>query len=87
MTLHELLSSMQDINVEVHYYKNHIEHKEGCPCKEIDYRSGSCTDVAISHLMKKNEVNWNNCIVFYVGFTTNRSRTLRINVEATDFND
>ena len=92
MTLHELLKPMQDINLEVHYYKNHEHYKEGHPCEEIEFQTGDCNSLSIRHFNHKVRVDnkivdWDNCEVFYVGYTTTRSRILRINVEATDFND
>ena len=87
MTLHEILKSMQDVKLEVHYYKNHLNYKEGCPCKEIFYKSGDSTEVAVFHLMNNSHINWDKCTVFYIGYSTPRSRTLRINVEAEEFND
>ena len=91
MTLHELLITMQDINLEVHYYTNHKHYKPGVSCKEIQVQSGNVNPVCIEHFHRKvrfegEVIDWNKCEVFYIGFTTNRSRILRINVEATEFN-
>lgn len=92
MTLHELLKPIQDMNVEIHYYTNHINYKQGVACKEILVQLGNSNPVCIKHFEGKirfegKKIDWNKCEVFYVGFTSNRSRTLRINVEATEFNE
>lgn len=91
MKLNELLKTMQDLNLEVHYYKNHSlkldsEHKP-IPCKEIGVETGSDSSIITRHYMQKRDIakiDLSKCEVFYIGFTTSRSRTLRINVEVLD---
>jgi hypothetical protein len=81
---------MQDMNLEVHYYKNF--QKPGNPCKELCIEKTDSNTLSIKHFEGKVKsegriIDWNTCKVFYVGFTTNRSRTLKVNVEVADFNE
>lgn len=87
-TLYDLLMPMQDINVEVHIFKNfsYKTDKDGnvLPVEEIMEVQGRCNDVCIKFMSEKYEIDWHNTNVFYIGFASNRSKKIKINCEFFD---
>lgn len=81
MTLFELLTTMQDVNVDLHLYENYTydENNEGKHCEEIKNVKGTSNQVFIQ--LSSNGINTKFIDVFYIGYVSSHSRTLRVNGE------
>ena len=84
MTLFELLTIMQDVNVDLHLYKNytHNEDNQDKKCEEVYNVEGTNNDVFLTLCNKGYPLALIK--VFYIGYLSSRSKVLRVNAEVEE---
>ena len=80
MKILEVLHAMQDVEVEIHVFKNFKSPKVDEPVSEIIVLEGKRHDVCVE-LYRKEYEQYSDAEVFFIGFSnkSSRSRIIRIN--------
>lgn len=79
MTLYEVLTTMQDVRIELHIFEKF--GKDGMrEVEKIEESRNNTIFVNMSLNRYNNKYDMNKLDVFYIGYRSPRSRVLRINV-------
>lgn len=88
MTLYDLLTTSQDVRMEVHLFENFTtkldENYKVIPCKEVEVISDKSNTIFLNLTLNRYHTKgklMQNAKVFFIGYKAPRSKVLRVNCE------